>query len=237
MGRGRAPAQDRRPVHRRARAFRPDAGRTSCRRASEPHVRGYTRPKRRPRSSPDSRAAPEAEGGAAPGALTPPRAPRRTAPGPTSFPSLPAWHSHNDSPGEHSSGMRRAPRRPRRGSGLCGAPAEGAGSSAPARRRAQVMAAGRWPLAAGRWPLAAGRWPLAAGRWPLAAGRWPLAAGKLYAPELYAPEAGAGVKGRRTSRDRAPAAGGEDASTVNPESPSATADDSLFDTSSMTFSP
>ena len=49
---------------------------------------------------------------------------------------------------------------------------------APARRRAQVMAAGRWPLAAGRWPLAAGRWPLAAGRWPLAAGRWPLAAGR-----------------------------------------------------------
>ena len=63
---------------------------------------------------------------------------------------------------------RRARRRPGRGSGWDGEPAEGAGSSAPARRRAQVMAAGRWPLAAGRWPLAAGRWPLAAGRWPLA---------------------------------------------------------------------
>ena len=118
---------------------------------------------------------------------------------------------------------RPAPPSPRASSrGPCG--------SSAARRRPGRASSVPSPWPAGRWPLAAGRWPLAAGRWPLAAGRWPLAS-------LYTGEDGAGVKRMFMSRDRTPAAGSEDASTVIAESPPATADDRLFDTSSMTFSP
>ena len=126
---------------------------------------------------------------------------------------------------------KRARRRPGRGSGRERDPVEGAGLRAPARRRAHVMAAGRWPLAAGRWPLAAGRWPLAAGRWPLAAGRWPLAAGRwpLAAGQLYTLVSGAGVKRRLKPLEP----GRDSASPGSTDTSSSTADAVLPDTLSV----